>query len=218
MSKIHTTIKRQLTSETLSHAYLVFGHVEINEIKALFKVSDPDYFEILETPIKIAEVRALIHWVSLKPHSSEKRLIYLANVETMTLEAANSLLKVLEEPPPYAMLILQAQRKEKILPTILSRCQLIREEESSEKSNIIYFTPEKLSKMTLKDRFSYIGKLVDEKAPTAEVLNSWESFYREELLQGKDVLAQLNDINLARSLLSTNTSVKLLLENLVLNF
>jgi len=75
--------------------------------------------------IKIAQIRALKHQLAFSPLEAKTRIIILEDVHTMRREAANSLLKTLEEPAPDNLLILTADLAGDILPTILSRCQLI---------------------------------------------------------------------------------------------
>lgn len=75
--------------------------------------------------IKIGQVRELKHQLAFPPLEAETRVIILEDVHTMRREAANSLLKTLEEPAPGNLLILTADQAGDILPTILSRCQLI---------------------------------------------------------------------------------------------
>ena len=75
--------------------------------------------------IKIGQVRALKHQLAFPPLEAGVRVIILEDIHTMRREAANSLLKTLEEPPPNNILILTADQAGEILPTIISRCQVI---------------------------------------------------------------------------------------------
>ncbi len=76
--------------------------------------------------IKIEQIRALEGKLYFQPLEGQRRLILLPQAELLTREAANALLKSLEEPPPYTLFVLLAQTTEAILPTIVSRCQLVR--------------------------------------------------------------------------------------------
>ncbi|CEK20200.1 DNA polymerase III, delta prime subunit [Chthonomonas calidirosea] len=69
---------------------------------------------------------ALSHTLSFAPVIGRKRVYILEQVERLTEAAANSLLKVLEEPPPYALFILTAPHPSRVLPTIVSRSQVLR--------------------------------------------------------------------------------------------
>jgi DNA polymerase-3 subunit delta' len=77
------------------------------------------------TLIKINQVREFIQALAFPPLEAAVRVVVLEDVHTMRREAANSLLKVLEEPPPDNLLILTADQAGDLLPTIISRCQLI---------------------------------------------------------------------------------------------
>lgn len=68
----------------------------------------------------------LCHWISLTPFSRKKKIAIIDDVDYLNVEGANSLLKTLEEPPPTSLLILIGTSSQRQLPTILSRCQLIR--------------------------------------------------------------------------------------------
>jgi DNA polymerase-3 subunit delta' len=73
--------------------------------------------------IKIDEIRALQHELSLSRYEGQYRVAILCNFERATLSAANALLKTLEEPAPQVVLILTASDSGVLLPTIVSRCQ-----------------------------------------------------------------------------------------------
>ena len=75
--------------------------------------------------IKIAQIRNLQSDIVIKPHKKYK--IYIIDkAEKMTVEAQNALLKTLEEPPEYAIIILVTNNKEGLLPTIRSRCEIVK--------------------------------------------------------------------------------------------
>jgi DNA polymerase-3 subunit delta' len=83
---------------------------------------------ILDAPdetLKIGEVRALQRELALSPHEGRWRVAVLSDFERATLEAANALLKTLEEPPAQVVLILTAAEAGMLLPTIVSRCQVL---------------------------------------------------------------------------------------------
>ena len=68
----------------------------------------------------------LIDKVSIRPNLSGKKVFIISEAEKLNTYSQNSLLKVLEEPPEYCTIILLCTRAEKLLPTIKSRCQMIR--------------------------------------------------------------------------------------------
>lgn len=76
--------------------------------------------EGLGSVIPINHIRRASYWCRLAPNGKHKTLI-IENAENMRDEARNSLLKLLEEPPSSVSIVLTAQRREAIMPTILSR-------------------------------------------------------------------------------------------------
>ncbi len=87
----------------------------------------PDYREITGNGslIKIDQVREIQRETQFKSYSGKGRVYLLSQAELLTPEAANCLLKVLEEPPPGTVFLLTANNPYRLLPTILSRCQQI---------------------------------------------------------------------------------------------
>ncbi len=87
----------------------------------------PDLIRIVpeKNSIKIEQVRDLIRRLSLKPFGSGHLIVMIEEAEAMTLEAANALLKTLEEPPPGTLFILSAEADETLPTTIRSRCQRV---------------------------------------------------------------------------------------------
>jgi DNA polymerase-3 subunit delta' len=76
--------------------------------------------------IKIKQIRDICDTLSLKPYEAKLRIIIISDAQAMNPQAANALLKVLEEPPARTVLILTALQTSDLLPTIVSRCQHIR--------------------------------------------------------------------------------------------
>jgi len=77
--------------------------------------------EINET-IKINETRDILKHVRLKPFEGKKKILIIRNIETITHEAGNALLKTLEEPTQDSLILLTTSKPERVLPTIKSRC------------------------------------------------------------------------------------------------
>jgi DNA polymerase-3 subunit delta' len=75
--------------------------------------------------IGIDQVREVQREASLKPYEGLSRVFIFDGAERLTEEAANSLLKILEEPPDQVILVLLASNDTAVLPTILSRCHLV---------------------------------------------------------------------------------------------
>lgn len=87
----------------------------------------PDFIELfpLEASIKINQIREMQKKMNVKAYEGDKKVFIINNSETMGIPAQNSLLKTLEEPSPGVFVILISESKERILPTILSRGQIL---------------------------------------------------------------------------------------------
>ena len=75
--------------------------------------------------LKVDQIRELIRGLSLAPYEARHKIALLLRFEEANPSAANALLKTLEDPPPQVKLFLTAQDAEALLPTIVSRCELI---------------------------------------------------------------------------------------------
>ncbi len=95
--------------------------------KKFLSGNHPDFLVVQpeKGTIKIDQIREMCRALSYPPYESDLRIILLEDVHTMRQEAANSLLKTLEEPPQANLLILTAEASQEILTTISSRCQVI---------------------------------------------------------------------------------------------
>ena len=123
-------LTNSIKKNKINHAYMFEGIDGIGKKKLSQELSkilldtenvenSPDYINIYPdgNSIKIAQI--------VKPHNQYK--IYIINqAESMTIEAQNALLKTLEEPPEYAIIILITSNKEALLDTIKSRCEIIK--------------------------------------------------------------------------------------------
>lgn len=144
-------LDNSLKNDRLSHAYLFVGPAQvgkmtlaINLAQALncengekpcglctsckrildLKHADVQVIDLGEkTEISIDQIRDLERYASLKPFEGKSRVFIIDNADFMSSEAANCLLKTLEEPPPFVYMILLSTSEKAILSTILSRCQ-----------------------------------------------------------------------------------------------
>jgi len=131
-------LTNSIKKNKINHAYMFEGIDGIGKRKFSLELSkilldienienSPDYINIYPdgNSIKIAQIRKLQTDIIVKPHKKYK--IYIINqAESMTIEAQNALLKTLEEPPEYAIIILITSNKEALLDTIKSRCEIIK--------------------------------------------------------------------------------------------
>ena len=90
----------------------------------------PDIHVVAPLPdkrdISIDQLREMQHILSLRPYEAPRKVCIIEPAERMSVSAANSLLKTLEEPPGNALIILLTENAGMLLSTVRSRCQLIR--------------------------------------------------------------------------------------------
>jgi DNA polymerase-3 subunit delta' len=148
--KVKEMFARALRERTLSHAYLLSGPEGLAKTAfarelAVALVSScggcgacpecerarrgihPD-LHVVEREgdlIRVAQVEPLIADLSLKPFAAGRRVWVIPEVEYLHPAAANKLLKSIEEPPAYVFFLLVTDRLERVLPTIVSRCQMV---------------------------------------------------------------------------------------------
>ena len=80
----------------------------------------------------IEQIRKVGHFLSLKSHYEGQKICVVNSAESMNTNASNALLKILEEPPKNALIILIAESVGLIAPTVRSRCQILKAPEPSE--------------------------------------------------------------------------------------
>ncbi len=147
--RILNFLKKSVQNKRLAHAYLFTGtaHLgkktvalefikmlngqEINqEVHPDILIIEPEVSEKEEVKkekaISIEQARKVRRQMSLSAYQSEYKIALINQAERMTAEAGNCLLKTLEEPKGRAVLILVTANPELLLPTIVSRCQIIK--------------------------------------------------------------------------------------------
>jgi len=131
-------LKSSINNDKLNSAYMFEGIDGIGKKKMAYELAkilleiehpenSPDYIDVFPNgnSVKVDQIRKLQSDIIIKPHNKYKIYI-LNNAEKMTVEAQNALLKTLEEPPQYAIIILVTNNKEALLDTIKSRCDIVK--------------------------------------------------------------------------------------------
>lgn len=103
--------------------------MECHSCKQALSANQPDIIFIThEKPntISVEDIRAQINNdIVIKPYSSPRKIYIINEGEKMTVQAQNALLKTLEEPPEYAVILILTSNVDTLLPTILSRCVVL---------------------------------------------------------------------------------------------
>ena len=108
-------------------AALAFAGALLGDTRRVEARSHPDLYVLapLGEMIRIDDVRALRHDLHMRPFEADRRVYLILDADRMNEDAADALLKDLEEPPSYAVIVLVAGELGPLPPTILSRCQLV---------------------------------------------------------------------------------------------
>lgn len=237
-------LKKSIKKNKISHAYLFEGpgQSEKKEVALWFaerlgcQRPDITIISVIENKkeISIEQIRELRRYLSLSPHSSPYKIAIIDLAEKMTDEAANALLKTLEEPRGNTVLILITNMASALPETILSRCQEIKFRAGSlNKVSDDFIEKEYIDilQRPLKDVFQYMEKLSKDNPETIKLLNSWLFWFRDLLIKNQPTADQpragqysqeqlvkiIKDIQKTKDLISnTNINQRLALENLVL--
>lgn len=147
------TLKNALVNDQLAHAFLFTGPRGVgkttcarilakvincenpinktdacNQCNSCQAFNENASFNILELDAasnnSVEHIRTLIEQVRFQPQQGKYKIFIIDEVHMLTTAAFNAFLKTLEEPPSYAIFILATTEKHKIIPTILSRCQI----------------------------------------------------------------------------------------------
>lgn len=200
-------LKETITKGNILHSYMFFGTEGIG--KKLFALefakmilcenqknspcekcksciefnsnNNPDFFFIEPdgNSVKIDQIRNMQKCILEKPIISSKKVYIINNAETMTKEAQNCLLKTLEEPQEYVVIILIVSDENSMLPTIKSRCTKIFFEKISDE-NLKTYIKEKIGDVHFEESMiklseGSIGKCI-EISKKQEILKKIEDF------------------------------------------
>lgn len=150
---ITTTLKNAIKNNQLAHAFLFCGprgvgkttcaRILAKTINCENRTADGEACNVCNSCISFNEgtslniheldaasnnsvddIRTLVEQVRFAPQAGRYKVYIIDEVHMLSSSAFNAFLKTLEEPPPYAIFILATTEKHKILPTILSRCQI----------------------------------------------------------------------------------------------
>ena len=216
---------------------IVGGNVEAREKQALkmsreHQISGFDFINLKKEGIKsigIEQIRGLQHQLNLKPYHSKGKLAFLSEAEKLTQPAQNAMLKLLEEPPVNTFIVLSAPNSDLLLPTIISRCQIIRLNSKPLKINKSIINDQLLIinsilKSGVGERIKIAGEIAKGRDQAIEFCQNQLILWREKTLKSlTDAKSQhrakiIRQIQKTIIMLKANTNPKLCLESLLLQY
>jgi len=203
---------------------------ELLGLKLSQQLNNPDFMILSsEKSLGIETIRQLQKSLHLKAFKGGKKIAFIKEAQNLTLEAQNALLKTLEEPSPSSILILSAPDEFLLLPTIVSRCQIIQLSSrpqinlSGERLAEISENLPKLLRSSVGERlvFAESEKIYQDRQKALLWLDELTWVARQQLLssleQGKSssqlaLIETLKALLQAKKYLSANCNVRLVLE------
>jgi DNA polymerase III subunit delta' len=289
--KIIKLLDKTIARDVVSHAYLFYGPEKVGKFtvavdfaKKLVVDGDkisPDIIIVqpeiedkkgslkkhLPRRIKIEQIRELQHQLSLTAQSGNQKVAIIKKADRLNKSAQNALLKTLEEANPGVIIILVAHDMQRLLPTILSRCQKIKfgtvkdfelDKESTikdeqKKKELIFWSfgrpglmldlsgdeaeisfredsmkeLENIFSQNVSDKFALAEEMSKDQDILTKKLEIWLLIFREAIL-GRKIFSRKDQTKILEllektgksleTIKETNSSAKIVLENLFLNF
>lgn len=141
----------------------------------------PEFIEIEGAMIRTGQIDSLIEHTFLKRVQARRKIYIVVSAETMNPGAQNRLLKTLEEPPPNTLLILTSTNLGALLPTTISRCQVVKFEA----------VPQAEAEQRLRERFA---EMPPEQVRSLVALSGGRVGWAIKMLQHPQVLQIRNDL------------------------
>ena len=202
-------INQLIDNKKLSHAYIFEGQEGIGKFLVAKKIAanilnvkdleneaaDINIIEPEDGLIKISKIRQLGEEIILKPTVSEKKVFIIRDGEMMNEAAQNALLKVLEEPPEYAVIIITTSSKEKLIRTIKSRCTSFKFLPLSNDEIKRFYNNEDIDENIISFSRGSIGKVehLKVKGYVQDIINIYESLKNKNLLQLNKAFLKLKE-------------------------
>ncbi len=188
-------------------------------------VPQPDVLIIKAEPsIKIEAIRQLEKFLSHKPYQNDQKIVFIPQADQLTLPAQNALLKTLEEPPAHSLIILVSPHQNRLLPTIISRCE-IHQLASDSTLDPEFITLQKniystIAHHSIGQRINFISQYFGSKISALEFCQDQLKYLRSLMLTKNQFvfLPIIKALSQAITRLNQNLNPKLVLENLIFHY
>ena len=165
--------------------------------------------------IKISQIREIKNKIILKPNNGYL-LVVIENANLLTTESGNALLKILEEPPVFCIIVLITNNVYTLLPTIISRCKKIYFNDESEREDFKYLN---LFNQLQSARYNYqkiklVDEIVKKEIDIKEMLHDWIKYLEKDI--NKNNINTIKKIYRFDNIYNVGLNQKLFLENLFL--
>ena len=213
---IKNTLEKSIKTNQITHSYLMIGIQGIGK-KLLAKeyakvilssndiINNPDFLCIEPdgNSIKIEQIRNFQKEIQEKPIISNKKVYIIDDADLMTKEAQNCLLKTLEEPPEFAVIILIGSNENAFLPTIKSRCMILHFNRLSD-SEIKSYLQEQYNELNVTQSMldiagGSIGRAINLKdkqeqySKVEEIINNLDKKDLIDIIQSSEILYKTKD-------------------------
>ena len=203
-----TTIAKIFAKAINCSGYITEPCDECESCQSILKGNSPDVIELdAASNNGVDEIRNIINEVPYPPTVSKYKVYIIDEVHMLTVQAFNALLKTLEEPPKHVVFILATTDPQKIIPTVLSRCQRFNFSKLT-KFEII----QKLTEVLNKENIAYEDEALNEIANLADGGMRDALSILEEVLSYSENGVNLKDVEEIFGLASSKELINLLLE------
>lgn len=228
---MHQILKAHIDSKKFDHGYLLCGDGELCR-KAAFEAAGvilarkgnleahPDFLYQKFEAFGIDDSRALKEWASSRPFFGSGK-IAIMEIFSLSVESANALLKIFEEPNAGVHFFVISPSAEVIIPTLRSRLTVIRLGSSTSNSEVGLpgsGSAEEFLKLPSNNRLESIKKILTDKIKAVEFLNELE-VYLERMIGGAQLWPRkaLKEVQESRRFVfDRSPSLKMIMEHLVL--
>lgn len=201
------------------HAFLLVGNNTTKEIEDRLSRWNISSWDVIRTAdngtVGIEEIRSIISQLSLSPRNSPAKAAVIDDMERLTTEAQNALLKTIEEPPPHVYIIGTTTMPDAIVPTILSRMSIVtlRNEKNTTDATLL----RRLLQASPGKRMQLVDPYVRTADDAKNFVHSLIGAARQEMISNPSpkLAALIRQLLAAKKQLSVNVNPRLVVDNAI---